>query len=577
MMFALAITVADTNRVYAADDATYFGSTLAATSMGSAEVKTSLADGLQIEFKKASDESAINYKNTLYVANLSVKLNYTGTNFEESWFCLTDADNDTKWVKVYFKAQDGVVAYKLEDNFSNKTDYKTTSISADKLTQGVVFSYDAASQKFKIDGVVLSASGIETVSFYKNMANLSTGISGISGDDESLSLTISEINGQSLKTTDDKISSKQSPVIISKAVDQNTPVVSETQTVNAAAEKEYIFPYYCLDVLGTGWFVSVDDGVKTAGRTKYTMGAEGQNVVIKLFAQKTDTTPVVTLNINSVKDTRKVVISDMNGLLNCIKGQGEVKEALEVGHLVAPSEGNTFEFPHLTASDYANYIAYDPQGIDTFDSVKVKVGYKAPGATGGYTFATSYAVRINKTGNWSFVYQFVDGAGNTTVSDPFELRVVDEHAPTIKVEDRVEISVDAEYQVPSATITDNASGIDTRYTKWTLYEVDADGNRTEVTNYKYGEEGYDEAQLKDGKLTPTEVGKKYVVVYEARDNFGNVAENKEMEIEVVEATPVYTPNPFNEFVKTALIVVACLAGLGLIILFFVKPKQRTLK
>jgi hypothetical protein len=110
-----------------------------------------------------------------------------------------------------------------------------------------------------------------------------------------------------------------------------------------------------------------------------------------------------------------------------------------------------------------------------------------------------------------------------------------------------------------------------------LYSVDANGNRTEVKNVKYGEDGYDESMLKDGKLTPTEVGAKYVVVYESQDKAGNKAENVEMAIEVIEGTPDYAENPFNTFVKTALIVVACLAGLGIIILIFVQPRERSLK
>ena len=112
-----------------------------------------------------------------------------------------------------------------------------------------------------------------------------------------------------------------------------------------------------------------------------------------------------------------------------------------------------------------------------------------------------------------------------------------------------------------------------------MYNADQNGNKTgnAIANLKFGENGYEDSLLKDGVFKPTEAGKKYVVVYEARDKAGNIAESQETVIEVVEGTPTYTANPFNDFVKTALIVVACLAGLGLIILIFVRPKERSLK
>ena len=48
-------------------------------------------------------------------------------------------------------------------------------------------------------------------------------------------------------------------------------------------------------------------------------------------------------------------------------------------------------------------------------------------------------------------------------------------------------------------------------------------------------------------------------------------------IKVVEGTPDYAANPWNDFFVTALIVIACLAGTGIIILIFVKPKERELR
>ena len=102
---------------------------------------------------------------------------------------------------------------------------------------------------------------------------------------------------------------------------------------------------------------------------------------------------------------------------------------------------------------------------DSYDNVKIQVGYKAPGDNGDYTYASSYAVKLNETGIWYFVYKVTDVAGNETVSKSFSLRVFDETAPTISVTDVVEIVAGEKYSIPSATITDNASGVDATYTK----------------------------------------------------------------------------------------------------------------
>ena len=281
--------------------------------------------------------------------------------------------------------------------------------------------------------------------------------------------------------------------------------------------------------------------------------------------------------VSATEDTKKVVISNEAGLMNYIKSQGIVAKALSDGHIAATATGATCDFPAISKEKYDEFVQESGETVDTFETVKIQVGYKNPTNNGDYVYSSGYSVSLNKTGTWYFVYKFTDAAGNATITDSFSLRVFDETAPVLTVTESVKIVVDEQYAIPSASFSDNASDEDTRYKKWTLYSVDANGNRTEVKNVKYGEDGYDESMLKDGKLTPAEAGSKFVVVYESQDKAGNKAQNVEMAIEVIEATPDYVANPFNDFVKTALIVVACLAGLGIIILIFVKPRERSLK
>ncbi|MBR2302434.1 MAG: hypothetical protein IKA42_01375 [Clostridia bacterium] len=584
MMFALSIAVVQTKHVSAAETAKYYyGTSLVSSDSGSPSITSSLSDGVKVTFKKANKSASVNYKHVLYTQNFEITFKTDKTNFEELYFTLTDADNDTKWVKVSFKQVDGKIQYKFEDNENNKTEYASSGIASSKLESGVKLSL--TNGQFKLDTTTLDCENIVTKSFYKNMASLSYGVEGVDSKGEDVVVCLTEINGQSLVSSNSKFegSARKNPVIIPMEDNNDQPIVSAqpAQNVKAPANEDYAFAYYCLDVLGTGWAVSVDGGEKVNGKSTQAIGEVGSDAVVaKIYATDASDEALITLNITAVVDEQGVQINN-EAFESFFKNSDELKDYYAPGiggHLVATKEGNTFEFPHIYRDDFAT-IFNCTDGIDAYNNVKIQVGYKAPGDNGNYTYVSSYAVKLNETGPWYFVYKATDVAGNEIVSKPMELFVLDETAPTIKVSEKVEIIVDEKYTIPSATITDNASGVDSNYTKWTLYNADSNGNKTgsPIANLKFGEDGYEDSLLKDGVFKPTEAGKKYVVVYEACDKAGNVAESQETVIEVIEGTPTYTANPFNDFVKTALIVVACLAGLGLIILIFVRPKERSLK
>lgn len=577
MMFALSIAVVQTKHVSAAETTKYYyGTSLVSSDSGSPTITSSLSDGVKVTFKKENKSASVKYKHTLYAKNLEVTFKSDKTNFEELYFTLADADNDTKWVKVSFKQVDGKIHYALEDNENNKTEYANSGVDASKLANGVKLSL--ANGEFKLDTATLTATNIVTKSFYKNMANLSYGVKGVDSQGEDAIVCITKINDQSLITSNSKFenTARVNPVIIPMEDGKDDPVTTAVaQDVKAPANKDYTFAYYCLDVLGTGWAVEVGDSGKVNGKTSHAIGEVGEKVVAKIYLTDTADSAFITLNITAVEDETSVTIdkAEFESFIDA-----KLADVFTAGHIVATTEGNTFEFPHVYNTEFATIYGCT-DGIDAYNNVKIQVGYRAPGDNGDYTYVSSYAVKLNETGIWYFVYKATDVAGNETVSEPFSFRVIDETAPTIKVSEKTQIIVDEKYTIPSATITDNASGVDSNYTKWTLYEADANGNKVgeAIANLKFGELGYDESLLKDGVFTPTEAGKKYVIVYEACDKAGNVATSEQTVIEVIEGTPTYTANPFNDFVKTALIVVACLAGLGLIVLIFVKPKETSLK
>ncbi len=593
-----AVMIASAREVYASENTYYYGTSLVTAGEGSTTITSSLSNGVEITFKIESDASSASYRHSLDMNKFAVDFRFGNANFEELWFTFSDADNSSKWVTIWLKQNGDDLQYKFEDNYGNTTSYINSDVTVTQLTSdaGVTLSY-TKDGGFVFGSTALSADGMTTLTFYKNIADMSFGVEGVSDDDDDedavMYITaITSSNGtQTLITSNNRFSDDDriAPVIISK-VDGDDAIVTSADpinaTVNAASNSTYTFPYHCLDILGTGWSVTttVDSGSETSvveGKTNHSLGTAGKTYVFKIYAKSSDATPIITLTVTAVNDEAAVTINN-DALMAFLQSSEEIGNngAGFADHIVAPSENNTFEFPHIYADDFSTiFTASD--GIDAYYNVTIQVGYRAPGDTGEFTYVDAYAVKINEVGMWSFRYRVVDAAGNITESETFQLRVLDETAPTITTESLIEIPVNEEYTIPSATITDNAAGVDTSYSTWTLYYMNADGTKGDVIeNLTEDDEGYEDSILKDGVLTPTELTDSdcegsFILVYEARDLSGNVAESVEVILKVVEGD--LETNPWNEFFVTALIVVACLAGTGIIILIFFKPKERELR
>lgn len=594
MIFAASTSLANIGIVSAAEESVryYYGTTLASAGAGSTVVTSSLANGLQLNFGKASKASDASYQHLLDMNDFAAEFTFVNANFGETWFRFTDNDNDTKWVELTLLKENDKVAYKIKDNYKNETQQKTLSVDFTALTDEEDYaSLSYADGKFALNGAALDMTGITTTSFYKNIAKMSVGVKNVDGSDDASDavMRISSVkssNGvQTLVTDNSRFEGEKrvAPVIIPKADGDDEAVTSPvTKTMNAASNAEFAFPYYCVDALGEGWYATVtegagEEGEKVLAKTRHTLGDAGKTYSFRIYPLSSSSEALVKIDVTAQDDTQKVAAAN-DKFDSFIKDSDELKEAFAQGHLVAPSEGNTFEFPHIRRENFgADGIFSAADDLDSFDNVKIQVGYKAPGDSGEYTYVSAYAVRINAMGKWSFRYKVTDSAGNATETAPFELRVFDEDAPTITVSDSEEIFVGRGYTVPTASISDNAAGVDEAFSIWTLYQIDENGERKEIKNLKEGEDGYEDNLLKNGVLTPTEVtpsGKdaSFVIVYEARDLAGNVADKVETEIKVVETTPDYVTNPWNDFFRIALIVLACLAGVGIIVLIFLRPR-----
>lgn len=615
LVASLGVLWVNNNSSYAAESVKYYyGTTLANSLEGSTTVSSSLANGLEITFGKASSASSAQYKHTLDMSKFGISFYFTNANFDEMWFQFTDNDNDSKWLKFYLKKSNDKIDYKFEDNYANETEYKTTGIDFADFSNTEVnlqLTYDStADNKFTFGEQTLDTGNIQTLSFYKNVANLTFGVTGVSGDEDQKDtviriMSITNSNGkQILETSDSKFEGENriAPIIIPmedgrdehiKAGDSDPAAVS----LKGASDSEYTFPYHCIDILGTGWqVVTIEQGEndsadeseepeKVVGKTKHALGKAGTTYQFKIYTLYADEHPALILDVTAVDDTADVVINEaaFNSFING-------SEELNVAHLVAPKNGNTFEFPHIYRDNFAEHgtdvtgkVLQAGDELDTFNNIKIQVGYRAPGDSGEFTYVSAYAVPINKTGMWSFRYKVTDAAGNETESAVFERRVFDEDPPVITIDKTVEITVNQKYTVPSATISDNAAGVDSAYSTWKLFALKADGTYTdedEIKNLTEKDEGYKDSLLKDGvftptALTPSDKDASYVLVYYARDLDGNVADPVEVMIKVVEGTPTYAANPWNDFFRTALIVIACLAGTGIIVLIFLRPKKAT--
>ena len=166
MMFSASVAVLSDNSVFAAETVKYYyGSTLASTGDGSSKITSSLSNGLQITFEKASKDSSASYKNALDMNDFAVNFRFDSVNFDEFWFKFTDNDNDTKWVQLSFKVQDGKISYKMQDNNHVETAFAATTVSSDSLSSetGLTLSYDKNSRAFSLNGVTLNSGDIKTL------------------------------------------------------------------------------------------------------------------------------------------------------------------------------------------------------------------------------------------------------------------------------------------------------------------------------------------------------------------------------------------------------------------------------
>lgn len=195
--------------------------------------------------------------------------------------------------------------------------------------------------------------------------------------------------------------------------------------------------------------------------------------------------------------------------------------------------------------------------------------------------ATTYGV-------WHFRYVIVDKAGNESVQSEAITRTIVHPGTNPEIEltstqlkvESTGIKAGSTYTIPTPTVT--AVGTSATYTYQITklvgndYVVIYDSETSEIT------EGYEDFVTTAGSLvvgknevaSKDEAGKAtylYKVVYNAKDNYGYTSTRT---LNVLTTKPDAEMTAFDVW-ETVLIVVASLAAAGIVVLLFVKPKEKT--
>ena len=598
LIFAVAVLFTTTSGTVGAVNV--YGSTIFQKNEGDTEISSSLSGGAQVIFKKTAKNSSFAYKHTLDMELFEINFGFTAISFKETVFTFKDFDDKTVWVELYLKydSDTSLIQYKFKDNEQNETTYADVSgVNGNQFSnltikfQGGVFTLitaGGASEELSI-----AAGEISTLRFYKSMATLTIGVRDNNEDKDSIIKVYSMSNlagKQSLDNSGGPLTA--TAIIIRDKKDGGNTIVdytsSSTTTISglvAAYNADYIFPFYCIDILGFGWTLEVKDGSsatefskKNTGDLKHYLvpdpdnGSTQENYYeFNIYRYEADATPTLHLEVEAKKDTKAPKLNDA-------AIEEHVREMFGGSKIIfAPASGNTYKFDPLPrevgTSSLEALDTSDSDGIDNYDNVNIQLGYKAPNSTSDYTYVSNNAVTINSIGQWWFRYKVTDGVSNSTTSDfHFWLMVEDNVGPTITAVEleTVDFEEDMKYTVSMATVSDNASGVNQDKHKFTVYALHGDGTRTLV-------ELDDKNQFVVSGLTPADQEASYEIVFEAEDNRGNIATIKTTKLKFVvpEDTEPVPPaeNPVNDALLTALIIIATVAAAGLIALIFIKPKN----
>ncbi len=541
--------------------AAVYGTTLFQSNVGNVDVASSAKDGVQIEFGSASGKvSGVKYAYTADAEEFGLTWQFDEFHAKTLYITLQETQNSTRYLKLEISEQGEGLKAVLKDNFEKES--SETTINA-KITDRLTFTY-TASGAIALNGTELDKTNLQTLTFYRNEVTVLFGVEGQESTVSSVKmLSMKNKAGEQTFVLTDEYTKVPTLLKYKEGLEEGL----STYSLKAAYDKSFVFPVYGINLLGTGLNVKVKEpgaaeyGAVYTTKTQHTLTKLGE-YSFKLYT--TDEENAIVLNVTSVED--KTAPTFDQALL-----QNAVAALKEQYNVAAPSKGNTYRFP-----DVRNAIVADAEGIDTAYNTTISIGYKRPGATGGYSFASGLDVTLDEVGVWTFEYRITDAAGNKTESKDlgveWKLNIIDVDGPTITSEKEIEVTVNKSYTFGQASVSDNASGVDETENRFRVYRYDAAGD-VDVTE----ELAKDDYVIQPTEVTPDDAPYSYKIVYTVKDKAGNVSTQESYLKVVKESSTDPVVNPANQVLKVVLIVLACLCGAGIVILLLIRPKDEKKK
>lgn len=571
------------------------GSSLFTVTSGTATIDSTIngKGGALVTIPKTGKRSTLKYTHTLDSTDISVFVEFPAFYCNKFTLRFADNYNSTKYLEISLevRSEGGFTAYAMDNYETKSPELKFDNplseakfelgyrVSSESEKGGELYiSINAGTEQFfDVSGLRMRAadtsSTLKQLSFDNDDVMLFFSLADqLSTEDTKMLVTGIKMFGK-IQLLDDQAEGyvKQVPVLKRRqGLAANEVIYIFKGTLN----KTYTFPIYIVSVLGDKVYTSVvspsigglDDpdiipmlpetwNSPIYNKTSHTLDSKGWYIFKVSISNEVDADSIYL----------KIFVGDATvaPTFNTAKVVEKVAEMLPNRVLIAPALSNTFEFPSLRSEEFVNILG----GIDALYNIKIQLGYRKPGtSTGTWTYCEANEVQLNAVGTWAFTYRVVDSAGNeSALGEIFTYIVNDVDAPKIEATRDIEVVVNTEYTIASPTISDNASGVDSSKTVIKLYTKD--GEEIELKDNKF----------RPSKLTPNGDSYSYYITYQAVDNYGNATE--ELTLSYVKIVPYSgdpVENPANVIIQVVLIVVASIAGIGLVVLTFtsVKPRKK---
>lgn len=545
--------------------------------------------GVVITMPGSSLNSAISY--VQYVSMEEFKFDfYANKVFDKLSFAFTDI-NDSSNVAYLFieKIDDTFKAYTKKGNYDNlRTDITSTILPVGEGTADTdLYSFSIEFTPYDVEAQVLQSfkvNGLEVdgaFNFDYNVVNFDLNLKKSKVGDDDVVMIVRSMTNKKGTQMFTKAAEEVAPLIWQDAksvmpegvVGEDGRIVYTYNDLVGKVSASYTFPVYAISMIGSTSMVKtevyVEDAEEEGGwkllseslRTNYTLSSE--EVQYKIIIKVVDGDSVIEEHILMVKSIEDTVAPLFNEPIFEVRFNSDMPDGVIYSNddVSLPSfkeDGvfinNLFIFPE------------EDRGIDTEDNVSIRLGYKKPGSTSDWIWTTSYSLKFDTEGTWSFKYKVIDASGNENESKTeFTREVVDNTPPTITATENLEAYLDTIYTISIPGVTDVGSGVDSSKTVIRLFKgIRGSDNVEEIelsVNYKF---------IPD-VLTGEDEDYTYFVEYIAYDYNGNESDKVYSYISVSEPKVEEAEGP--DWLVIGLIALSVVIVVVILVMIFYKPKE----